>query len=348
MSTDRRPARTPTMPSRPYLPVRNPAPAPSLAMPAAVTAAFAAAGLLLLGSGCTGSDHVADEPSSITADPIPLEAFCGALAETLCARVARCRCHPETETTCRAGYEGQCAQVFAEEKLATMLSDGLVRYDERAAGALIERLDADESCRAPVEVLRWTVRDHFTFGGVLDGTLTPGEDCEPQSLQIRRVDACRLGSCDARRCVGFVDDGGSCDGSHTCKDLGRLVDRLGREPAVRTLRCEGSTTESAGFCQPVPLLTVGDSCSQAGQCATGHCSGNVCADPLGLGAPCERHEECGTGYCDAESGPARCAARQRLAGAACTSDWECATQSCVQGRCGDPICTDYDLLRALY
>ena len=323
-------------------------------------------GLLALAAACGGGDRDVAAidagfvpydaaPRDVMALPIdagvdgdaaivPLESsivsFCADLSESTCDAVMRCGCGgPVDVDTCVTSYRSMCELHVFGPDVRRALADGSIRFDGAAAARMIAAIRDPGVCEQRT-IAPWTVRDYYSFGGVLEGTRGAGEDCTRLTdsgwgyVQYFQLDECAAGTCDAGRCVEFSGVGGVCDASHFCADLDLPVEH-GWELRSMSLPCErASPTAPSGTC--AARRPAGFPCESGRDCESDSCPSGTCA-PLGdVGDTCTQPRHCATGYC-ASAGT--CAAGDLPAGSLCGSGrYECASDFCFYSPTGSSTC----------
>lgn len=220
-------------------------------------------------------------PGDASADAGPSEprvyAFCVELTELRCRGNATC-CGDlaarvgflDGFTGCEAAQvEEQCRQMASE----TGLHDGSLRWDEGAAGAMIDDLEtALRTCGA--------IPRRFDLSAAFEGTLGPGEDCTPDLPYNRSVGRfrCQPGLRCAFEgdevsyrgvCAPIGTEGDSCNGNADCQPDLWCDGRLGTGEDGFIGRCarEGGTSD----------------CSRDSHCRTRFCRWNIppflCVEP---------------------------------------------------------------------
>jgi hypothetical protein len=286
-------------------------------------------GLLLVGCG---ESHAGSQP------PIAREDFCSRWAEAVCAAQARCDC-ASVIATCVSSYARSCEVNFFGDEVLAGIASGDVVYDGLAAAAQIERYEGVAICADHWGALGFEIRDIFTQGGVIRGTLEAGESCDVRNDLISE---CREGICMGGQCIGFVDEGAECDATHRCIDLDRaltdatldaLFGFLERNGDI-WLRCEIPAGSPSGTC--APLLPAGAPCASSADCESLSCDA-TCRVLLPNGAECASRGQCASRYCEIDLASPICA-DQALPGAPCTTDSGCTSDSCDGSVCVSYIC----------
>ncbi len=265
--------------------------------------------------------------SHVQTDPLPLERFCDAFFEAMCAPLAECECGDAAVALCRL-EERELCDGFPSAAMARAVAEGRLLYDGAAAAALVMRMQGRAAeCESFADAIDWRVRDLFSIGGVFTGTVAAGEECEVLGFEL--ISECALGSCapvgGSMLCRTSVSVTERCDETHQCADLDAAItidlgiDRL-------ALRCVGE--DGAATC--APRVADGGECAAGSDCESGLCLELRCATRA-EGEPCATSRECATGYCDSTS--RLCAPGDRPQGAPCDDRAACASHVCVGGLC---------------
>ncbi len=333
----------------------------------------AALSLVLLAFGCTervdpGADGSAADggPGAFDAsfrDVTPLDlpdggdaavppldsdivAFCIDLGASLCAALDECGCTFTTDGTCPMTFRSACELDLFTPDVRRALADGRLVFDGAAASRMIAALEAPNVCSVR-SLEPWTIRDYYTFGGVLEGTKHGGDACTAFTdttgyayAQYFHIDECADGVCDARRCIEFEGVGGTCDTDHVCTDLDAPV-RFSWDIRQKDLPCMRSSPDAtSGICGA--KRPGGALCDRASDCESYRCESGLCVALGDIGASCNYPQHCRSGFCPATG---QCAAGNLLPGSTCTySGYECAsgycswmpdgTESCESSICG--------------
>lgn len=312
---------------------------------------------LCLAVSCTGTvDPGADGGSSsadarlLDAGPVSPATYCSRFADAVCAAREGCGCDV---TGCRDEQLAGCLRIAVSPGVAAAIAAGTILFDAAAADAQLAALaTAAPACEHPFAALGWDYGGIRTRGGVLEGTLDAGADCDPDLILANE---CIDGWCpDPDRdgvgsCIRYVGLGEPCGGRRECFDLRAPVDSTDDVTSPSYwLACVGgicveqladgescdldtdclSNRCDASLCEP--LLADGEACAVAGDCQSARCEGGTCIARVVAGGSCSFPNDCVTGYC----GAGACSVPpERAAGEACTLPIDCASRTCDAGRC---------------
>lgn len=104
-------------------------------------------------------------------------------------------------------------------------------------------------------------------------------------------------------------------------------------PSASFLSPSSTSSASSSASSPLPTLGVGQSCSSASQCQTGHCILGQCSYQSQDGGPCGSSNDCNSGVCNVFG---QCSSG--AAGVGCHSDSDCLSGSCTSNQCS-PVTT---------
>lgn len=310
--------------------------------------------LVILLCACGGPSDPGDDGGTdaghVDAGPLSAANFCDRYADAVCGARAACGCDT---MGCRDEARAACGGVAITANVASAIARGTLTFDREAAEALLAGLEGvAPACEHPFAALEWEYGDVRTNGGVLDGTLDAGADCDPDLLLATE---CIDGWCaDTDRdgvgtCIRYVGLGEPCDQTRRCFDLRAPIDSYddlddpsywlacigGTCVEQRALgeSCDGNTDCESNRCEGEvcePLLADAQPCTIPSECVSDRCEADVCTAPEASGGACDGANDCESDYCDAGS----CAVPPaRAAGEACVQPIECASGVCDGGRC---------------
>ncbi len=199
---------------------------------------------------------------------LPLNEFCGSLAQALCAPIDHCQCPEVSVEQCQQQLTAQChgQEGLVSAQLIDSVSSGFIQYNPKAAKQLAEEFQTiAATCEAP-DMSTWSLSEKLALKGVFQGQLRPGDRCTFNWTGFGGNE-CQEGWCQGDkesqlRCVKAVDLGDSCDDSRDICLPNQGKDGFG-------LCQKAAPEENQGICSP--LLADGDSCAGSHFCRSGRC-----------------------------------------------------------------------------
>ena len=271
------------------------------------------------------------------ADFVSREAFCPALAASLCAALEHCgcgedkgTCYEDVDTDCRGNYG-----IMGPQAMEAIRQDRM-GYDGFAAYRVLRRLaQGTGDCQTPLVSLEWDRQQMLTFGGIFRGYLAPGAACTLHFAPFRANEClggvCMIDAYGQGQCAPAVGVGQSCVEGAVCFDMEQPVTLRAFYDDTFFGRCD--TSDPA---EPVCVKRAMDreACAEDDACASGRCFAGQCAPRALDGEACRFDEDCAAGRCQAQV----CRAPNLSIGQACSSHADCQSDACHDGVCGEPLC----------